>query len=193
MCDLALPVRTDHAFLCETCRETPPPYARLCSALDYKEDVEELVKTFKYKRGLWLTEDLADLLEGAVRANLAAADVDVVMPVPLFARRFRTRGYNQAAVLAEALAKRLGRRYDARTLVRVRDTPKQAWLSGAERRTNVKDAFGVRRADWVRGRTVLLVDDVTTTGATLGACAEPLVAAGAVQVWCATVARAVYG
>lgn len=191
VCDVALPVRPDHVFTCEACRETPPPYARLCSALDYRDEAEELVKLFKYRQGLWLAEDLTDLLEGSVRANLNAADVDAVMPVPLFARRFQARGYNQAAVLAEALARRLNRCYDARTLERVRDTPKQAWLSGEKRRLNVRDAFAVRRPRFVRGRTVLLVDDVTTTGATLGACAQALGAAGAVQVWCATVARAI--
>ena len=190
MCGAPVPAKTPHAFVCEECATHPPPCERTCSALDYKGDVEDMVKNFKYNRASWLAEDFTDLLEGVVRSQLDASAVDAIFPVPLHPNRQRRRGYNQAALLARSLASRLGRRCDEKSLARVRDTPKQSLLSGAERRKNLKDAFAAVRPPFVRGRTVLLVDDVTTTGSTLAAAAEPLRAAGAARIWCATLARA---
>lgn len=190
VCGAPVPAKTTHAFVCEDCATHPPPCERTCSALDYKDDVEEMVKDFKYNRASWLAEDFADLLEGVVRSQLDAPAVDAIFPVPLHPNRQRKRGYNQAALLARSLARRLGRRCDEKSLARIRDTPKQSLLSGAERRKNLKDAFAAIRPSFIRGRTLLLVDDVTTTGSTLAAAAEPLRAAGAARIWCATLARA---
>lgn len=190
MCGAPVPAKTPHAFLCETCASHPPPYERTCSAMDYAEPFDQLVKAFKFNRALWLTEDFVDLLEGTVRAKLDVTAVDAVFPVPLHRNRQRKRGYNQSALLAHDLARRLDRCCDEKSLVRIRDTPHQSLLSGTERRRNLKGAFAVERPPFVRGRTILLVDDVTTTGSTLAAAAEPLRAAGAAHVWCVTLARA---
>ena len=126
-----------------------------------------------------------------MRAKLAFHEIDVVMPVPLHQNRLRERGYNQSAILARSLAKRINRRVDEASLVRTRDTEHQARLSGDARRKNLKDAFAVTSPALVRGRLVLLIDDIMTSGATLSHCARPLLDAGAAGVWCATVARAV--
>jgi ComF family protein len=128
-----------------------------------------MIKDFKYNRASWLAEDFADLLEGAVRAHLDGAAVDALFPVPLHPNRLRSRGYNQAALLARALARRLGRRCDEKSLARIRDTPKQSLLNGVERRKNLTGAFAATRPTFIRGRIILLIDDVTTTGSTLAA------------------------
>ena len=190
VCGAPVPAKTPHAFVCEACASHPPPYERTCSAMDYAAPFDLLIQAFKYNRATWLAEDFADLLHGAVRAHLDGAAVDSVIPVPLHPNRQRRRGYNQSSILARALARRINRRFDESSLARVRDTPKQSRLSGDERRRNLKGAFAVVRAPFVRGRTILLVDDVTTTGSTLAAAAEPLRAAGAAHIWCATLARA---
>ena len=186
-------VATDvrHDFVCEACAAQPPAFACARSALRYEEPADQLLQDFKYHRATWLLPDLADLLEGAVRAKLDFAAVDAVVPVPLHPHRLRERGFNQSGLLAEALARRLDRRFDGRSLVRVADTPHQARLDEAERRRNLRGAFAVPDGSFVRGRTVLLVDDVMTTGATLSCAARALLDAGAARVWCATVARAV--
>ena len=114
---------------------------------------------------------------------------DVVVPVPLFPRRQRVRGYNQSALLAEALARRMALPADERTLVRARSTASQAETRNVdERKVNVRDAFQCRGRQ-LAGKRVLLVDDVSTTGATLDACAQALRKAGVASVWALTFAH----
>ncbi|MCZ7544770.1 MAG: phosphoribosyltransferase family protein [Anaerolineae bacterium] len=115
---------------------------------------------------------------------------DLILPVPLHANRQRWRGYNQSTLLAEALGVRLEVPVAADALARVRDTRAQVGLSARARRQNVSGAFVVRAPHRVSGRTILLVDDVVTTGATLAACAEALYQADAEAVWAVTLACA---
>ena len=111
---------------------------------------------------------------------------DVIAPVPLHGRRERERGYNQSSLLAREVSRRAGIG-SAQALRRTRDTPSQTAMSIEERRRNVDGAFEC--AGDVRGRRVLLVDDVVTTGATMSACAATLKAAGATRVWGLAFAR----
>jgi ComF family protein len=129
------------------------------------------------------------LEEAAVRSLVATSDV--LVPVPLSPRRLRERGFNQSALLAHEIARRAGKATCLDALVRRFDTVPQAGLSAAARRKNVRDAFAVRRRGSVSGRTVVLVDDVLTTGATALACARRLEEAGAREVRLLTVARVV--
>ena len=191
ICGALVMAETKHEFVCESCQNNPPAFEFARSAILYQEPSDQIIKDFKFAKATWLCEDLVDLLEGAVRAKLPFPEIDVVLAVPLHPRRLRERGYNQSALLAESLARRLGRRFDRRSLVRTRDTEHQARLSGEARRNNLKGSFAVPDAQFVRGRTILLVDDVMTTGATLSHCARALLDAGAARVWCATVGRAV--
>ncbi len=140
------------------------------------------------------------LLFSALRCAPADfAAIDLIVPVPLHRRRLRAREFNQATELAAALRETaraldapLGRvALDARALERTRDTPPQTGLDAPQRRRNVLDAFAVRDPARVRGRRVLLVDDVMTTGATADACAAALDRAGAAAVLVLTLCRAV--
>jgi ComF family protein len=117
-------------------------------------------------------------------------DVDVITPVPLGLARLVQRGYNQSALLARPLALALGVRYYPQSLRRSRETRSQVGLSAAQRKENVIGAFEAR-SDLVSGRNILVVDDVTTSGATLEACAVALFDAGALKVFGLTLARAV--
>jgi ComF family protein len=188
-CGLKLDGEIRHAFLCTACRERPPHFDRARSAGRFRGVLRDLLHQFKYGQATWLGSDLAEFLHGCVLAHFAADEIDLVVPVPLHRKKLRDRGYNQAALLAGVLAARLGRPCAGDVLARVRATPTQTRLHADDRRRNVRGAFAARAPGWVRGRTVLLVDDVMTTGATLGEAADTLKRAGAWRVWAATVAR----
>jgi len=173
--------------LCEKCRTDPPAFVGLRSAYLFRDGVRELVHRLKYQHQTSLASPLASLLYEYVGNNpLPAA---VLVPVPLFPRRRRIRGYNQSALLSHGLARRLGLPVDDSTLVRARNTASQAETANAEaRKANMSGAFRCKGSA-LQGKTVLLIDDVATTGATLNACAIALCEAGAASVWALTFAR----
>lgn len=146
------------------------------------------LKRLKYEGRSDLGGPLGHLLRRAARE--VGMGAGVVVPVPLHPRRVAERGYNQAALLASAVADELRAPCSPRALARVRHTPQQVRLDRRERLRNVTSAFCVLRPEAVRGRRVVLVDDVVTTGATLEACAEALLRAGAGEVTALVVARA---
>ncbi len=175
------------ASLCVDCQAAPPSFDGLRAAFVYERTARELVHALKYRGMTALAPPMASLLMEAARRH--SLEVDLVAPVPLSRLRRRLRGYNQAEALARPLAMELQLPIRPRALERRRDTPPQARSADAEaRRRNVTDAF-VCRDTSVEGQRVLLVDDVTTTGATLAACAVALRAAGARSVWAITFAR----
>lgn len=181
--------RVDRGYVCSWCCSERPAYTRARSALRYRGPVRELLQALKYHRAAHLRADLAGYLAACVSTHFPREVFDAVTAVPLHARRERERSYNQSALLAGALASRLRVPYDWCCLRRDVATPTQTALTAAQRRTNVSRAFSAPDAEWVRGRRLLLVDDVMTTGATVGECARVLRAAGAASVHVVTVAR----
>ena len=115
---------------------------------------------------------------------------DALVPVPLHPSRRRERGFNQARLLARGLAAGRGLAVLDGALIKTRNAPAQAGLRAADRERNVRRAYAVKRPDLVRGRVLVLVDDVTTTGATLRECAGVLMDAGAKEVRAVTLAQA---
>ena len=164
--------------------------AQSMAAFVYGGAIAQAIALFKYEARPDLARPLADLLWRAVEPHAAFHTGALVVPVPLHPARLAERGYNQSALLAGRIARRLGSPWNPLALLRTRDTPQQASLGRVDRLANVGDAFLVRKASRVRGARVLLVDDVTTTGATLRACEAALTQAGAASVACAVLARA---
>ncbi len=178
----ALPLQNPDDALCAACRARQPPYARTVAALRYSEPVTRMIHRLKF-RGSRID---ARVLGGLLAASIATAYTqqsppDLVVPVPLSRRRLLRRGHNQAALLARWL----GRPFEPAACERVRDTPPQAGLSRARRLHNLTDAFAARRR--FDDLTVAVVDDVMTTGTTVGSLSRTLLAAGAreVHVWAA--------
>ncbi len=178
-------------YLCEDCRRNPPLFDRAGSALRFETETRELLHGYKFGRQVWLRDDLTEWLMATACARFDTAAIDLVLPMPLTWRHRIDRGYNQCDYLARGLAKKLDRRFLDSVLFRKGSPKRQSDLSEDARRINVIDTFAVRRSELVRGRTVLVVDDIMTTGSTLSECARALKAAGAWRVWCLTVARSV--
>ncbi|HZT05921.1 MAG TPA: ComF family protein [Chloroflexota bacterium] len=172
---------------CGSCGRRLGHLRAVIAAHPYQGTIRAAILAFKYRSRTRLAPFLVAALEpGLARRPLA---VDVVAPVPLSPARLAQRGFNQAELLARPLAASQGWPLDAALLVRTRETPQQTRLSSGERWLNLAGAFAVRDPASVVDRRVLLVDDVCTTGATLEACAAPLVRAGAAGVWALVVAR----
>jgi len=186
---------------CTMCRLAPPEFERAVAYAVYDEEVREMLHLLKFNGMKRIAEAvLGDGMASAVLQleGFAAREL-VVVPVPLFGARQRSRGFNQAQVLAEAGVAKLRRlrpswklRVEAGTLTRVKDTRAMFAMDPSERRKSLRGAFRVVDAEAVRGREVLLIDDIMTTGATARECARVLVRGGAAKVWVATMARA-YG
>jgi ComF family protein len=175
--------------LCGECLKDLPPYARARSVFVYSDASRALVTKLKFSDQLYLAT-----VYGPWLAKAGAGIVphtDLIVPVPLSWRRFVGRKYNQAALLAHALSKQTGKPVIPDMLHKVKHTPPQTGLSRKQREDNLKGAFAInpRHKAALKGKTVLLIDDVHTTGATLAACAKLLLKNGAMQVNALTLAR----
>jgi ComF family protein len=188
-CGNPLEGRADHAYSCYHCAGLEPAFDLARSAMRFEGVAAEIIHRFKYRQALWLRDELADWLTACVRVWYPSFQPDFVCPVPLHRTRARERGYNQSALLASGLARRIGCPFRDDALVRTRATETQTHLTARQRLSNVSQAFKAAPAHRLTGRTVLLVDDVMTTGATVSACARALKDAGCGVVCVVTLAR----
>jgi len=173
--------------LCPDCRASPHLIEARRFVAWHVSPLREALHALKYQGLRALGPPLAHLLVDVWERERIS--VDGVVPVPLHPRRKRRRGYNQAEVLARAFCQEMGLPLWGEVLVRKRDTPSQVGLTREERKRNVRGAFACHPRD-LTGARILLIDDVCTTGATLEACAEPLLVQGAAAIYALTVARA---
>ncbi|MCE9669310.1 ComF family protein [Myxococcus stipitatus] len=172
---------------CPRCRAAPPPFQRAWAPFAHEGPVARAIHRFKYEDHPELAAPLARLLAEEAGHFVAQAPTHVVA-LPLHTRRYHARRYDQAQLLASALARHLGRRAPVGWLTRTRETRRQVGLNEAERADNVAGAFTARPE--VAGAGLLLVDDVFTTGATARAAVAALLDAGATRVEVLTLARA---
>lgn len=184
---------------CSMCRLAPPEFARAVAYAEYDAEVREMLHLLKFNRVREVANYLLGgyLAQAVLKLEAQAARELVVIPVPLFAARERSRGFNQSKLLAEAAVKRLRKlrrgwklNLDASSFARVKDTHALFTMQPHERRKSLRGAFRVLNAETIRMREVLLIDDIMTTGATARECARVLLRAGAAKVWVATVAKA---
>jgi ComF family protein len=179
--------------VCGICRRVPPPFRHAVAYGAYESALRDLVHIFKYQHVRSAAPLLAHYIEHAL-AGCSLPDSLLVIPVPLWEGKRKNRGFNQAEEIARSFVR--SRRaatsiqLDAISLVRRRETRSQTGLTRHQRRANLRGAFAVVRRERICERTILLIDDVMTTGATAGECARVLLRAGAKEVYVATVARA---
>lgn len=174
--------------LCARCKAGPPGYTALRSWAAFNGPLRNAIHRLKYGRDVALGELLArPMINCLIQTGWK---VDLVVPVPMSLSRKAERGYNQAALLARPIALNFGIEYQSQALRKIRETRTQVGLSLGERHENVRGAFDADRR-MVSGKQILVVDDVTTSGATLNACAHALIVAGAKGIYCLTLARAI--
>lgn len=198
--EACLPAGRDLALLCAPCAAslnrveadfTAPHLAhvwfdRARSVYPFEGKLRDALHGFKYGERFDLTQYLTGVLEAEIRSMETP---DIIVPVPLHPKRLRSRGFNQSIIVAKPLAKRLGIAFDVDILVRATDPGPQVDRERKERIQAVKGIFAVKDPQTFKGKNVLLIDDVLTTGATVNECARVLKKAGAANVNVLTIAR----
>ena len=190
-CSVPLPIETDtgEKMLCAKCLSKRPLYDMARSAFVYDIFSRQLILKFKYYDRTDLRHILVHYL---LKAGIDLFDkTDLVIPVPMYWLRRLKRQYNQSAVLAELLARKIHKEYNGSVLYRTHHTESQTHKTAKERKQNLTDAFQVRNAELIQGKRILLIDDVLTTGATAESCAKVLKKNGAKAVYVLTMARSV--
>ena len=184
----ALPLAGEAEVRCLACQSEPLPVEWCEASCHYRGSIERVLHAFKFKRHDFFDAPLAVLLEETLRARGDLA-FDAMVPVPMPRAKQRRRGYNQAELLARELSKITGIECDTSLLTKRRSRATQSTLARAVRRANVRNTF--ESSSSVADRSILLVDDITTTGETLRACAAELTRHGAARVCAIAVAKAV--
>ena len=153
----------------------------------FDSPIQNGLHTLKYRRNIGFGESIAIQMVDFVRS--LRWPVEILIPVPLGKKRLKERGYNQVGLVARPLAYQVGLRYEPNVLWKMRETRSQVGLNISQRRENVHDAY---QADprIVKRKSILIMDDVATTGSTIAACTEALLSAGAQEVYVLTIARA---
>lgn len=173
--------------VCASCQRERPEYQAMRSWAIFEGPIRKALHRLKYRQDLGLGDVLAAGMLNYV--DSLEWDIEIVASVPLGMKRFKERGYNQVSLIARPMVLAKGWKYLPRSLQRSKETRSQVGLSAEERKANVHDAF-LADTKKVAGKSVLVLDDVSTTGATLNACAQALIRSGARQVYALTIARA---
>ncbi|MEW6440424.1 MAG: ComF family protein [bacterium] len=192
-CGAPLPeAEEDVELWCPEClTETVPalPNVAVRALGPYSGALRDAILGLKYGGRVLLARPLGRLLADRFRELFPAASFDLLLPVPLHPARLRDREFNQSVLLAGPLSERTGFPVELHAVLRARDTPSQSLFTGAKRRRNLRQAFAVRDREAIRGKSILIVDDVCTTGATVRELARILLASGASMVAAVTLAK----
>lgn len=190
-CGKPLPDGGAHCYHCRGSKAREYRCKIIRSAVVFGPQVRALIHAFKYADRPYLADYLAEWMWGAWEKYPDLAGAQLLLPVPLHPKKLKKRGYNQSELLACALARRKQLPVDTRSLIRRRDTPSQTKFGREARLKNMDGAFECIAPAAVKGKVILLIDDVATTGATLEGCARALKQAGAKKVMAYTLAREV--
>ncbi len=186
-CQCALPFAgvTNSSHLCGRCIKESPAYTNVFTVGLYEQTLRQAIHQFKFNQKVGLDRPLGQLMAQSIASDL---DIDLIIPVPLHRKRLQERSYNQALLLAREISRIKKIPLEIDLLQKQKETASQQGLSAREREQNLQNAFVV--AGGVKAKTVLLVDDVMTTGATVAACSKELKGAGAAAIHVVVIGRA---
>jgi ComF family protein len=177
----AYPLPDEGYLVCGQCIKKPPSFDQALIGYVFEEPLRKLLHQFKYHNGLYLTSFLSQLMLQAIEKHSIAGQC--LIPVPMHPQRLKQRGFNQAALLAKYLAKKLNLPYDLKSCQKIINTAPQASLDGEERKKNLRQAFHVKPLSY---QHIILIDDLLTTGSTANELAQAIKKTGVkkVDVWC---------
>ncbi|MBN1545156.1 MAG: ComF family protein [Syntrophaceae bacterium] len=181
---------SDHP--CGPCLLSPPPFDASRSVAAYRGVLQETIHRLKYGRDITLAESLGQTMADFSYPLFDIRNYEVIMPVPLHVRRLRERRFNQSLLMARTIAKRHRLKLDYLSLTRTRDTAPQVSFGRQQRELNVKGVFTVVDPKRVKGKRIVIVDDVLTTGSTTRECARSLKRSGAAAVAVLTLCRTLH-
>ena len=176
--------------LCDACATSPPRYGRLRTVALYQTTLQQAIHLFKFEKRKVFARHLIQLINAHIPADCSIATYDFILPIPVHRKRLRERGFNQATLLANGIAKIEGVPVLTDTLVRKRHTVAQSSLDREARQQNIVGAFEVRNPEVIRGKRLLVIDDVFTTGATIREAVNELWTVDPAEVDVLTLARA---
>ena len=186
-CDkCGIPLDSDSSMTCGECIKDEPAYRSVRSFGLYRGPLRKSINLLKYHNTKRLSKPLSEII-----LSMDIPRADAVIPVPLYKDRLRQREFNQSALLAKYTAKNTGMSLLVDCLIKLKDTRPQVGLTSRERRRNMKNAFGVEKKDLIKGKDILLVDDVITTGATVRECSRVLKKAGAGNIYVMALAHSI--
>lgn len=189
ICGTTFPDSPAESHLCADCLEKKPYFSCARAVFSYENIILNAIHRFKYKRNISIGETLASFMTDFQFPNMDYADYSIILPVPLHIKRLRERGFNQSLILARAIGEKHQMPVDFSLLKRHKFTLTQTGSNKKERKQNIKGAFEVTDKKKIAGKSIILIDDVYTTGATVNECAKTLIKAGAQKVSVLTLAR----
>ncbi len=186
ICGTPFHLKTEYHRICSDCQKNKPKYYSLYAALEYNNEITmTLIHAFKYGKKYFLAQDLAFFMLEAARINypgLNLKEIDFILPVPLHTRKKRERGFNQSELLAEYISEYTNIPYKTDILFRKKDTISQSNLDKNIRKKNIKNAFALNKPQLIKNKKILLIDDVSTTGATVNECSKILLKEGSEKI-----------
>ncbi len=183
---------TSEKIICAACLKTQPPYNKARFAAIYKNQLKLAILDFKYKSGLYYSKPLGKIIGIGYDKYFGDQEHDMIIPIPIHPKRILARGFNQSVILGCELSKKTGVQMNRTAFVKKLDTPPQASLDHKKRLANLRGSFYVAKPHDIRGKSILLVDDVATTRATITEAARELSSATPTRINILTLALRSY-
>ncbi|WP_129597492.1 ComF family protein [Anaerophilus nitritogenes] len=172
---------------CPDCIETNHYFTKGISCVEYNKEIKKIVHRLKYQNQRYLSYHMAQIMKDQLQKQ-NIKDIDCIIPVPLYKNKERKRGFNQSYLLSKYLGKWMNTEVEKKTLLKIKDTLSQNQLSKEDRKRNLKNVFVVSSKESIINKTILLVDDVYTTGSTVDACCKELLKENPKEIYILTFA-----